>query len=156
MGIEKGGLSPPFRTSIMSYCEQPTPKDKPLRLADAASHFPGLTVAALRREARKGTLEIYRVANKDWTTLAAIERMFQQCLVLTKAHTFGCARPEESRPGVSSRTPSGSSKIQDDKLALDAALASAKRLKESSRNTSPANTRRRDANVHFLKFAWRM
>ncbi|WP_018408051.1 hypothetical protein [Methylocystis rosea] len=132
----------------MSHCEQPTPKDKPLRLADAASHFPGLTVAALRREARKGTLEIYRVAGKDWTTLAAIERMFQQCLVPTKAHTFGCARPEEILPAASSKTQSGSSKIQDDKLALDAALASAKRLKESSRITSSQNTSRRAANAH--------
>ncbi|MFO1123981.1 MAG: hypothetical protein U1E25_00945 [Methylocystis sp.] len=105
---------PLSRAKIMSHCEQPTPKDKPLRLADAAGHFPGLSVAALRREARKGTLEIYRVANKDWTTLAAIERMFQQCLVPTKAHTFGCVRPEEIPLVASSQTQDGSLKTADD------------------------------------------
>ncbi|WP_238193793.1 excisionase [Methylobacterium frigidaeris] len=56
--------------------------DAPLRLADAARlAFPagGMTAASLRREAAKGRLSIERIAGKDFTTLAAIERMRELC-----------------------------------------------------------------------------
>jgi hypothetical protein len=46
--------------------------DPPLRLADAAAlAFPhgGMTAAGLRKEAAKGRLAIFRIANKDFTTL---------------------------------------------------------------------------------------
>jgi hypothetical protein len=48
-----------------------------LTLADAAK-ICGLTEAALRTEAGKGNLAISRIAKKDFTTLAEIERMFEQ------------------------------------------------------------------------------
>jgi hypothetical protein len=51
--------------------------DAPLRLADAAAlAFPhgGMTAAGLRKEAAKGRLAIFRIANKDFTTLGAIKR----------------------------------------------------------------------------------
>ena len=44
--------------------------DAPLRLADAAAlAFPhgGMTAAGLRKEAAKGRLAIFRIANKDFT-----------------------------------------------------------------------------------------
>lgn len=56
----------------------------PLRLATALQYaFPngGMTVAGLRREAVRGRLVIERIANKDFTTLAAIEEMRRLCRV---------------------------------------------------------------------------
>src|SRR5215472_11784957 len=54
----------------------------PLRLADAvAAAFPhgGMTVSGLRREARRGRLAIEVIANKQFVTLKAIERMRGLC-----------------------------------------------------------------------------
>ena len=52
--------------------------DMPLRLDDAAKHS-GLPVSALRTEKRKGRLAVARIAGKDFTTLADIQRMFDLC-----------------------------------------------------------------------------
>jgi hypothetical protein len=55
-------------------CEDVAP-DAPLRLDTAAAlAFPdgSMTASGLRREAARGRLVIYRVAGKDYTTLAAI------------------------------------------------------------------------------------
>ena len=51
-----------------------------IRLSVAAERH-GLTVAALRREARLGRLAISRVAGKDWTTEDAVMEMFERCRV---------------------------------------------------------------------------
>lgn len=58
----------------------PIDREKPIRLADAAKiAFPGggMTAGGLRKEAEKGRLAVSRIANKDFTTLAAIERMIR-------------------------------------------------------------------------------
>lgn len=52
--------------------------DTPLRLAEAvALAFPaeGMTVSGLRREIARGRLTVETLANKQFTTLAAIEEM---------------------------------------------------------------------------------
>ena len=52
--------------------------DTPLRLAVAAAlAYPdgSMTASGLRKEAARGRLAIERTAGKDYTTLAAIERM---------------------------------------------------------------------------------
>ena len=52
--------------------------DQPLRLAVAAAlAFPdgSITASGLRREAGRGRLVVERIAGKDYTTLANIERM---------------------------------------------------------------------------------
>ena len=56
----------------------------PLRL-DAAAQIAipdgSISVSALRREAAAGRLTIYRIAGKDYTTLADIEEMKTSCRV---------------------------------------------------------------------------
>jgi hypothetical protein len=54
----------------------------PLRLALAAKiAFPdgSMTVSGLRREIKRGRLEVERIAGKDYTTLEAIARMREAC-----------------------------------------------------------------------------
>ena len=53
----------------------------------------GLSLSALRTEARKGTLAVARIAGKDFTTLADIERMVETCRVAVKAPTYGSDQP---------------------------------------------------------------
>jgi hypothetical protein len=56
----------------------------PLRLDVAAAlAYPDgpMTASGLRREAARGRLAIERTAGKDYTTLAAIERMRELCRV---------------------------------------------------------------------------
>ena len=56
--------------------------DTPLRLADAVKiAFPmgGMTVAGLRRERDRSRLIIEKIAGKEFTTLAHIERMRELC-----------------------------------------------------------------------------
>jgi hypothetical protein len=73
--------------------EQVTP-DTPLRLEIAAAiAFPdgSMTASGLRREAERGRLVIERIAGKDFTTLANIERMRQLCRVEARAPDSICA-----------------------------------------------------------------
>ncbi len=107
--------------------------DKPLRLSVVAAQF-GLTVAALRTESNRGRLVISRVAGKDWTSVAEVQRMFGLCRSTPKESDSGFGRPEvtKSRHGLSETAESRS--------ARDALSLSLSRLKESSPTTWPANT----------------
>src|SRR6266852_7090426 len=72
----------------------------PLRLADAVKiAFPmgGMTVAGLRRERDRDRLVIEKIAGKEFTTLAHIERMRELC------------RDEAKLPGFSLRPPAETS-----------------------------------------------
>jgi hypothetical protein len=69
--------------------------DTPLRLDVAAVlAYPdgSMTGTGLRREAKRGRLVIERTAGKDYTTLAAIERMREQCRVAPKDRDSGCGQ----------------------------------------------------------------
>src|SRR2546428_12600820 len=84
--------------------------DTPLRLGIAAAlAFPdgSMTASGLRREGTRGRLVIERIAGKDYTSLANIERMRQLCRVLEKASTSGSALLAAKDGGASPR-PSGS------------------------------------------------
>jgi hypothetical protein len=62
-------------------------RDAPLRLDVALKlAFPagGITVKGLRKEIERGRLEVELIANKHFTTLAAIERMRELCKVVPK------------------------------------------------------------------------
>lgn len=99
-------------------------RDTPLRLGVAAIiAFPDgtMTASGLRREAARGRLIIERIANKDYTTLAQIERMRELCRVEAKVPTSGYALPVESTDG-SSHVPSGS-------LSMAAAISARDALK---------------------------
>jgi hypothetical protein len=110
--------------------------DTPLRLEDAIKYaFPagGMTVSGLRKEIERGRLAAYKIANKQFTTLADIQEMKIKCRVPAKDHTSGSELPV-ARTASSSRVRSGSSKMQDDKLRLDALLMQADRSRQRKRS----------------------
>src|SRR5258707_3428661 len=70
----------------------------PLRLAVAAEHafpFGGMTEKGLRCEAKRGRLVIWRIANKDFTSLAAIEEMRRKCRLQDNQPASGSVQQEE-------------------------------------------------------------
>jgi hypothetical protein len=94
--------------------------DTPLRLSVAAeTAFPdgSMTASGLRREAMRGRLLIERIAGKDYTTLANIERMRELCRVEVKA-------PDSGSGIGAGELPSGSSSI----TAASSAQARAKMI----------------------------
>jgi hypothetical protein len=84
--------------------------DTPLRLKDAAAvAFPGggMTPSGLRREALRGSLEIERIAGKDYVSLKAIAEMRRKCRVKPKRHPMeGWKAPQPALPDPLGRTPS--------------------------------------------------
>jgi hypothetical protein len=112
-----------------------------LRLEVAARlAFPdgSVKVSTLRREAAAGRLTIYRIAGKDFTTLADIEGMTKSCRVQAKA-----LGSRSSRPKAAPR--SGISETGNEPSALDALKATAQQLKENLPTTSSASTTRESA-----------
>jgi hypothetical protein len=97
----------------------------PLRLGVAAAiAFPDgtMTASGLRREAARGRLVVERIANKDYTTLAQIERMRELCRVEAKVPGSTCENAPEGRP-------SGASSITAAKSAQARAKLISERLK---------------------------
>src|SRR5437899_6587138 len=87
--------------------------DTPLRLGVAAAlAFPdgSMTASGLRREAARGRLAIERIAGKDYTTLANIERMRELCRVEAKVHTCGYVERSTIEPAGSPMPLCGSSR----------------------------------------------
>ena len=77
--------------------------DSPLRLSVAAAlAFPdgSMSPSGLRREGARGRLVIERIAGKDYTTLANIERMRELCRVQAKGPRLYLRR---ARPSMSRR-----------------------------------------------------
>lgn len=69
--------------------------DEPLRLKDAIKFgFPhgGMTVSGLQNEARAGRLVIEKIANKNFTSLRAIEEMRKLCRVKAEGRVSGGER----------------------------------------------------------------
>lgn len=121
----------------------------PLRLGVAAAMaFPdgSMTIAGLRREAHRGRLAITRIAGKDYTTLAAIRDMIEQCRVQPKEQGSGSARPVAAKT-ENSAPQHGSSLMEAGNIPLAAALRIVEELRGPSPPTSPANTKRRGATV---------
>src|SRR5229473_8170976 len=84
----------------------------PLRLADAVKiAFPmgGMTVAALRRERDRNRLIIEKIAGKEFTTLAHIERMRELCRDEAREPDFSLKPPAETRAERSPTEQPGSS-----------------------------------------------
>ena len=96
----------------------------PLRLADAVKiAFPmgGMTVAGLRRERDRNRLVIEKIAGKEFTTLAHIERMRELCR--DEARALGCSLrpPDETRVERLATKQTGSSETTD-AMSAQAAL----------------------------------
>jgi hypothetical protein len=109
--------------------------DQPISLAKAAKLFfdGALTKSSLRTEARKGNLEIFRIANKDFVTRRGIRRMLEKC------------RVEKSRPDCgSAKIPEpGSSRTEASVSPQDALRAMLKAQKKNSTPTSAKNGKQR-------------
>src|SRR5882757_8935290 len=97
--------------------------DTPLRLDMAASiSFPNksMTASGLRREAARGRLVIERIAGKDFTTLAHIERMRELCRVSARAQGSTNERPRErtvaSLPMLSGQSATVNGKLPQESL----------------------------------------
>jgi len=87
--------------------------DTPLRLSVAAAlAFPdgSMTASGLRREGARGKLAIERIAGKDFTTLANIERMRELCRVEVRVRDCGSGLRAEKTDG-SWQALSGSSSM---------------------------------------------
>ena len=106
----------------------------PIKLKDAAEEY-GLTVSTLRAEAGRGRLAIYRIGKRDYTTRADIREMVELCRVEQKAPGFTVTRRAAN---TSSETAAAS---------LDSAQQALLKLRNTSRNTSQANTGPRLARV---------
>lgn len=105
--------------------------DDPVRLSDAVDlFFPrgGMSLSALRTEARKGRLVIERIAGKDFVTKRAINDMRARC------------RDRENRPastfGETATSESGSFETDNAMSAQDALRSRLSRPSENSRTTS--------------------
>jgi hypothetical protein len=81
-----------------------------------------MTSSGLRKEALRGRLVIERIAGKDFTTLAHIERMRELCRVSVRAQGSTNERPREGT-GASLPTPSGQFATANGKLPQESLRA---------------------------------
>jgi hypothetical protein len=135
--------------------------DTPLRLKIAAAlAYPdgAMTDSGLRREASRGRLVIEHTAGKDYTTLAAIQRMRELCRVEPKAPDCGSGVRSVTPMGNLPTVQSGLSKTANTEKALDAAKKIVEALKARSPNTSHTSTSlaSRPAYVRRLRSPLRM
>src|SRR5579862_364129 len=136
--------APIIAAAIAAYQRGEIKPHEPLRLDVAAAiAYPlgEMTVSGLRRQASKGRLVIERTSRKDYTTLAAIERMRELCRVSQPDLTFGFDPPASADPGSASLTkPAGSLSTESISKALAAFATTAQELKERFSSTSGRNT----------------
>ena len=115
--------------------------DVPVTLDEACALFfrGALTKSALRTEARKGNLELIRIANKDFVTHEGVKRMVEKC------------RKNESHQGfISGKTETGafgSSETEPLMSAQDAVRERLQKRKENSASISQRNSNRSAAVV---------
>jgi hypothetical protein len=94
-----------------------------------------MSASGLRSEAARGRVVIERIAGKDYTTLANIERMRELCRVAAKGPTSGSDGVEdESRSGSSSTAGESSAQVRAREISA--------RLKKYSPTTSGENDAR--------------
>jgi hypothetical protein len=121
----------------------PIGPDTPLRLADIIPiAFPhgGMSVSGLRREAKRGRLAVEVIANKQFTTLNAIERMRSLCRADQSGQDSGSNLKNSTPRASANATPPGSSLTERSKSALAALHKTARELKKGSPNISPSST----------------
>jgi hypothetical protein len=119
--------------------EKDVKPDTPLRLHVAAAlAFPdgSMTASGLRREAARARLVIERIAGKDYTTLANIERMRELCRLAPDHTSISDARDPTRREAT---RQSGSSKTEAISEARAALRTMLRVPNECSRSISQAN-----------------
>ena len=82
-----------------------TAHDEPRTLQEACAVFPRakLTVSALRAEAERGRLTIFRLGRRDYTTVAAMREMVRKCQENAKVPDL--SRHSARRVGYPGRHP---------------------------------------------------
>src|SRR5712675_1750024 len=126
----------PF-SAAMSMTDQELRKitpTTPFRLADAVKiAFPmgGMTVAGLRRERDRNRLIIEKIAGKEFTTLAHIERMRELCREEARGPDFSSRPLAETRAERSLTKQPGSSEIT---AGMSAQAALQMRLRSQRKN----------------------
>jgi hypothetical protein len=129
---------PKHRVSIQEILISPDQikPETPLRLSVAAARaFPdgSMTASGLRREAVRGNLVIERIASKDYTTLANIERMSELWRVKAKAHDCGSGQHAGEAAELSAKR-SGSSSTATSTSPQDALRIKLAKQKSAHRN----------------------
>ncbi|WP_275199192.1 excisionase [Bradyrhizobium sp. CSA207] len=122
------------KRSMSNRAQAEITPDTPLRLADAVKiAFPlgGMTVAGLRRERDRNRLVIEKIAGKEFTTLAHIERMRELCREEAMAPDFSSRPHAEARPEGSLTKQPGSSGTA---LGMSAQAALQMRLRPRRKN----------------------
>jgi hypothetical protein len=119
----------------------------PVSLDEAASVLlRGLVkVGTLRRAADRGELATERLGRAIVTTPADIEAWRKLCRDRQKALAYGSDRREPKETNAA--PPSGSSSTESIRKAQAAALATAQKLKDGLRTTSPKNTPQKGSTV---------
>jgi hypothetical protein len=103
-------------------------------LSEAVAEFfggTGIKVSSLRTEARKGNLELTRIAGRDYVSREAIGRMIERCRTRKSPHDCGSG----SARGESPSGPSVSERAKQAQAAL-------KVICEELKKPSPAGLRR--------------
>jgi hypothetical protein len=104
-----------------------------------------MSASGLRREAMRGRLVMERIAGKDYTTLAAIQKMRAACRVEAKDPACGSSPHAEPQTGDSLSARSGASSTASSSAALALAKAKLSKLKKRSRDTFSEKQRRHDS-----------
>lgn len=103
------------------------PHDTLLTLAEVCEHeFRGtITPSTLRAARDKGTLQVYRIGKRDFTTRAAVRQMVELCRVQAKAPAYISTRSASNGLSATARATSA-------QAALRMSVA---KLKSNSRRT---------------------
>ncbi len=124
----------------MTDISQTSREDRPITLKEACEYFGGhITPHALRAEARRGLLPIFRVGRRDFTTLADVREM---CRAKQDRRAFGSTRPAGNGSSEMGLSASERASVLRQKLKLVSA----------SDYISAANTARQMARTR----SWRM
>jgi hypothetical protein len=97
--------------------------DVPITLQAACKLWPDakLTVSTLRAEAARGRLDIFRIGRRDYTTVADMKRMVEQC------------RAEDYRRGsISIGSAANGSSVTESVSSAQAALLRTLRVQKAS------------------------
>ena len=121
-----------------------------IRLTEAAKII-GVHPKSLRSERDKGRLVIWRVAGKDWTSLAEIDRMFELCHAPPKAPVYGCA--QNAKHQEKNNPQPGLLETEIIQKAQAAALETVRRLKQGLPTTSKINTRQNAETADILQLS---
>ncbi|WP_297801495.1 hypothetical protein [uncultured Brevundimonas sp.] len=113
-------------------------RDTPLSLKTVAElFFPdgSITRNKLKKKVEDGLLVAWDIGGELLTSRVEVERMLEKCRVTPSRLDYGIASPDpKNREEVQKKGPTTSS-ITDAKLARDAAVMTAQRLRQSLRSS---------------------